>query len=154
MTKESEAARHSPLRTSTSREKAWRGPNTSHLLGGRGQRLDGDLDVDFLADVKLAGRQHLVPGEAESVAQNGGAGGEDQSIVTPRISHFSAVFRGHANLARNAANGERAGHLKSPRPDCFDARAGERDGRMALGVEEIRRPKVRVAPRIVGIHAV
>jgi hypothetical protein len=70
----------------------WFAPSAARegrFLGGWGSgsaledRLDLDLDADFLAHQQTAGLEDNVPGDAEVLPVDLGAGGEDGAVVAP-----------------------------------------------------------------------
>jgi hypothetical protein len=79
--------------------------------------------------------------------------GHADALVAPWILGGTLDGGRHLDLPRDVLDGELTADAVVAALDVLDPRRGEPDLRIALGVEELRRPQVRVAPGAAGVDA-
>src|SRR5438876_5671589 len=114
------------------------------------KRLEVDLDLDLVADQDAVRYRH-VPGEAEIRPIDRQRGGGTKVLPALSVGHDADQLDVEAHRTRDLADGEVAARRVVALALREDRVALESDLGVLLGVEEIRRLKVPVAPRVPGV---
>src|SRR5690606_37204827 len=107
-------------------------------------------DADLVADEHTAGLEGRLPGEAELLAGDLGAGGETDAFVAEGVGGRTVVLDREGGGLGHAVDGEVAedGELLAA---ALDAGADEGPGRLVLGVPEVGGGQVVVAVLVAGV---
>src|SRR5581483_4676619 len=108
-------------------------------------RLDVDLEVDFVADQEAARLERGVPVQAELLAVDLAADLEARHLLAPRVLAAPEQGRVEHDGARHAADRQVAVDPGRVGAGRLDPCAGEGDRRILLDVEEVGRSQVAVA---------
>src|SRR5206468_2572102 len=128
------------------------GGRGSAARGGLLGRLDVDRDRHLVADGDAARLEDLVPGDAVVLAIDLGGGLRAGAHLALRVLDFGrGTLDVEAHLARDAVQGQVAGHLEVTRVHLLDLLRHEADSRVLGDVEEIRALQMRIALLDAGV---
>src|SRR5215216_2946561 len=122
---------------------------SSVLLDG----LDLELEADLLAHQDTAALERGVPGEAEVLAVDLGAGREAGPAAAPRVGRPTVVLDVESDRPGDAVDGQVAGEREVTGRAPLDPVAPELDLRVALDVEEVGRAQVLIPLRVAALDA-